>query len=88
MFHEQANRDRLVSVLKNESVVNINFNIKLDGKIVCYQMKVIADKDDIGNLKGLVFGLHSVDKEIKKQMQIQANLKRNLEIIDILSEDY
>ena len=88
MFHEQANRDRLVSVLKNESVININFSIKLDGNIVCYQMKVIADKDDIGNLKGLVFGLHSVDKEIKKQMQIQANLKRNLEIIDILSEDY
>ena len=28
------------------------------------------------------------DDEIKKQMQIQANLKQNLEIIDILSEDY
>ncbi|SHK36303.1 response regulator [Fibrobacter sp. UWB12] len=87
-FHEQANRDRLVTVLKDESVVHINFKINLDGKEVFYQMKVIADKDEIGNLKGIVFGLHSVDDEIKKQMQIQSNLKRNLEIIDILSEDY
>ena len=88
LFHEQTSRDYLVEVLKNESVVHVNFNIKLDGKEICYQMKIIADKDEIGNLKGLVFGLHSVDEEIKKQMQIQSKLKRNLEIIDILSEDY
>jgi signal transduction histidine kinase/DNA-binding response OmpR family regulator len=87
-FREQTNRDHLVSVLKNESVVHVNFKIKLQGQEVCYQMKIIADKDGIGNLKGIVFGLHSVDDEIKKQMQIQTNLKRNLEIIDILSEDY
>ncbi len=87
-FYEQTNRDRLVSRLKYESVVHINFKIKLDGKEVCYQMKIIADKDEIGNLKGIVFGLHSVDEEIKAQMEIQSKLKRNLEIIDILSEDY
>ena len=87
-FHEQTSRDRLVATLKNESVVHVNFKIKLEGKDVCYQMKIIADKDEIGNLKGIVFGLHSVDEEIKKQMEIQANLKQNLEIIDILSEDY
>jgi signal transduction histidine kinase/CheY-like chemotaxis protein len=87
-FHEQTSRDRLVSTLKNESVVHVNFKIKLEGKEVCYQMKIIADKDEIGNLKGIVFGLHSVDEEIKKQMEIQSNLKQNLEIIDILSEDY
>ena len=87
-FHEQTSRDRLVATLKNESVVHVNFKIKLDGKDVCYQMKIIADKDEVGNLKGIVFGLHSVDEEIKKQMEIQANLKQNLEIIDILSEDY
>lgn len=88
LFREQTNRDRLVSVLKDESVIHVNFKIKLDGKEVFYQMKIIADKDGIGNLKGIVFGLHSVDDEFKKQMQIQSNLKRNLEIIDILSEDY
>ena len=87
-FFEQANRDRIVARLKFESIVNINFKIRLDYKDVCYQMKVIADKDEIGNLKGLVFGLHCVDDEIKTQMEIQAKLKRNLEIIDILSEDY
>ncbi|MBR3073496.1 response regulator [Fibrobacter sp.] len=87
-FAERVNRDKLVADLKEESVTHINFKIKLDGKEVYYQMKVIADKDDVGNLKGIVFGLHSVDDEIKKQMQIQANLKQNLEIIDILSEDY
>ena len=87
-FYEHANRDRLVARLKFESVVHINFKIRLDNKDVCYQMKVIADKDEIGNLKGLVFGLHCVDDEIKTQMEIQAKLKRNLEIIDILSEDY
>lgn len=87
-FAERVNRDRLIMELKNESVVHINFKIMLNGKEIYYQMKVIADKDEIGNLKGIVFGLHSVDDEIKKQMQIQANLKQNLEIIDILSEDY
>ena len=87
-FREQTSRDRLVSTLKDESVVHVNFRIKLDGKDVYYQMKIIADKDEIGNLKGIVFGLHSVDEEIKKQMEIQSNLKQNLEIIDILSEDY
>ena len=87
-FYEQTNRDRLVENLMYESVLHVNFKIKLDGKDVCYQMKIIADKDEIGNLKGIVFGLHSVDEEIKKQMEIQTNLKRNLEIIDILSEDY
>ncbi|WP_290763521.1 response regulator [Fibrobacter sp. UBA4297] len=87
-FHEQTSRDHLVAVLKNEPITHINFKIKLDGKEVYYQMKIIADKDEIGNLKGIVFGLHSVDEEIKKQMDIQSNLKRNLEIIDILSEDY
>ena len=87
-FVEQTNRDKIVENLKSESILHVNFKIKLDGKEVCYQMKIIADKDNLGNLKGLVFGLHSVDEEIKKQMEIQANLKRNLEIIDILSEDY
>ena len=87
-FQKQTSRDRLVSTLKNESVIHVNFKIKLEGKEVCYQMKIIADKDEIGNLKGIVFGLHSVDEEIKKQMEIQSNLKQNLEIIDILSEDY
>ena len=87
-FREQTSRDSLVSKLKNDSVVHVNFKIKLEGKEVCYQMKIIADKDQIGNLKGIVFGLHSVDEEIKKQMEIQSRLKRNLEIIDILSEDY
>ncbi len=87
-FQEQTNRDRLVLILKKEPVAHVNFKIKLDGKDVCYQMKIIADKDEIGHLKGIVFGLHSVDEEIKKQMEIQSNLKRNLEIIDILSEDY
>ena len=87
-FREQTNRDKIVEDLKLESILHINFKIKLNGKDVCYQMKIIADKDDLGNLKGIVFGLHSVDEEIKKQMEIQANLKQNLEIIDILSEDY
>ena len=87
-FHEQSNRDRLVSSLKIEPIQHINFRIKLEGNEVYYQMKVIADKDEIGNLKGIVFGLHSVDEEIKKQMDIQTKLKRNLEIIDILSEAY
>ena len=87
-FHEQTNRDRLVSSLKVEPIQHVNFRIKLEGNEVYYQMKMIADKDEIGNLKGIVFGLHSVDEEIKKQMDIQTNLKRNLEIIDILSEAY
>ena len=87
-FHEVTNRDYLVKTLKKESVIHVNFKIKLDGKEIFYQMKIIADKDDVGNLKGIVFGLHSVDDEIKKQMEIQSNLKQNLEIIDILSEDY
>ena len=87
-FAERVNRDRLIMELKNESVVHINFKIMLNAKEMYYQMKLIADKDEVGNLKGIVFGLHSVDDEIKKQMQIQSNLKRNLEIIDILSEDY
>ena len=87
-FYEQTSRDKLVSRLKHESVVHVNFKVKLEGKDVYYQMKIIADKDELGNLKGIVFGLHSVDDEIKTQMEIQAKLKRNLEIIDILSEDY
>ena len=87
-FREQTNRDRLVSSLKVEPIQHVNFRIKLEGNEVYYQMKMIADKDEIGNLKGIVFGLHSVDEEIKKQMDIQTNLKRNLEIIDILSEAY
>ena len=87
-FAERVNRDRLIMELKNDPVVHINFKIVLNGKDAYYQMKVIADKDEIGNIKGIVFGLHSVDDEIKKQMQIQSKLKRNLEIIDILSEDY
>ena len=87
-FFEQTNRDRLLERLKHESVVNVNFKVKLDGAEVYYQMKIIADKDEIGSLKGIIFGLHSVDDEIKAQMEIQSKLKRNLEIIDILSEDY
>ena len=87
-FAERVNRDRLVEELKKDSVVHINFKIKVNDKEIYYQMKVIADKDDVGNLKGIVFGLHSVDEEIKRQMQIQSKLKQNLEIIDILSEDY
>ena len=67
-FHEQTNRDRLVSSLKVEPIQHVNFRIKLEGNEVYYQMKMIADKDEIGNLKGIVFGLHSVDEEIKKQM--------------------
>ena len=87
-FYEQTNRDRLISSLKDEPIQHVNFRIKQEGNEVYYQMKMIADKDELGNIKGVVFGLHSVDEEIKKQMDIQANLKRNLEIIDILSEAY
>ena len=30
-FQEQTSRDRLVSTLKNESVIHVNFKIKLEG---------------------------------------------------------
>lgn len=86
-FLAQTRREVILANLKKQSTYYVNFKAVMNGKELFYQLKFIADK--VGSkIKGFVIGLHSVDEEIKQQLEIQENLKRNLEIIDILSEDY
>ena len=86
-FLAQTRREVILSNLKKQSTYYVNFKALLNGQELFYQLKFIADK--VGTkIKGFVIGLHSVDEEIKQQLEIQEKLKRNLEIIDILSEDY
>lgn len=87
-FYKQTRREEILLKLKSSNSYFVNFKAMINGKELYYQLKFIADKDEAENVKGIVVGIHSVDEEIREQIEIQEKLKRNLEIIDILSEDY
>lgn len=87
-FLAQTRREVILANLKKQSTYYVNFKAVMNGKELFYQLKFIADRVGTEKVKGFVIGLHSVDEEIKQQLEIQEKLKRNLEIIDILSEDY
>ena len=87
-FLAQTRREVILANLKKQPTYYVNFKALINGKELFYQLKFIADKIGTEKIKGFVIGIHSVDEEIKQQLEIQEKLKRNLEIIDILSEDY
>ena len=87
-FLAQTRREVILANLKKQPTYYVNFKALINGKELFYQLKFIADKVGNEKIKGFVIGIHSVDEEIKQQLEIQEKLKRNLEIIDILSEDY
>lgn len=87
-FLAQTRREVILANLKKQPTYYVNFKALINGKELFYQLKFIADRVGTEKIKGFVIGIHSVDEEIKQQLEIQEKLKRNLEIIDILSEDY
>ena len=87
-FLAQTRREVILANLKKQPTYYVNFKALINGKELFYQLKFIADRVGTEKVKGFVIGIHSVDEEIKQQLEIQEKLKRNLEIIDILSEDY
>lgn len=87
-FAMQTQKDCVLRNLKMQSSYFVNFRADIYGKPLYYQLKFIVGNENSEMIKGFVVGLHCVDEEFKKQMEIQEKLKRNLEIIDILSENY
>lgn len=87
-FAQQVQLNEVLANLVHEPIYFVNFTAIIESKEHHYQMKFIADKDKQGKIKGVIFGIHCIDEEIRIQMDVQEKLERNLEIIDILSEDY
>lgn len=87
-FYAKTQRNVIIDALENQPVYSVNFRAVIDNEEHFYQIKFIADKSSTDRLKGFVVGIHCIDEEVKQQMEIQKRLERNLEIIDILSEEY
>ncbi len=72
MLREASSREQLIKELEGKKMYSVNYRILKEGKIKYFQLKVVRagtwDKNH-----GIVLGFHSVDEEIRNEME-QKNL--------------
>lgn len=77
MMREAASIEKLKKELSAKNIYNVNYRIFKDGDIKYYQMKAVhAGKR--GEYEGIVLGFHSVDEEIKSEMEKKELLENAL----------
>lgn len=76
LFKNASTRDNVVNALENGTSYIINFRACIGEALKHYQLKFVADKDEKGNLKGIVAGLHNTDEEINDERERQKQLEQ------------
>ena len=72
MLREASSRELLIKELEGKKMYSVNYRIKKEGKIKYFQLKVVRAGSWEKN-HGVVLGFHSVDEEIRNEME-QKNL--------------
>ncbi len=75
MLREASSRELLTKELEGKKMYSVNYRIMKEGKIKYFQMKVVRAGSWEKN-HGIVLGFHSVDAEIRNEME-QKNLLEN-----------
>ncbi|MBO2517484.1 MAG: hypothetical protein CW338_09500, partial [Clostridiales bacterium] len=86
-FFEDTHREKVMSELEHADSYYVNVRFLIDGAIRYYQIKFSAVRDQ-GAIIGVVAGLHSVDEQMRREIETQQKLRTNLEIIEALAADY
>ena len=73
-FLKAVNRKTVLEYLKENKAYYVDFVALENGKERFYQIKFTATRSNEGIVTAIVMGLHSIDDEMKKQMQIRAQL--------------
>ena len=64
-------------------IVHTMFDIK--GERVYYELKFVTDKD---NPNGFIFGTRNIDTETRQEIELQKDILKNSNIINILASEY
>jgi len=72
MLRKSSSRELLIKELEGKKMYSVNYRIKKEGKIKYFQLKVVRAGSWEKN-HGVVLGFHSVDEEIRNEME-QKNL--------------
>lgn len=87
-FHTRTRRAVVKKEIEANSSYSVNFRAEVGNEILYYQLKFAGDRDENGNIVGMVAGVRSIDEEIKNQMEVNTKLEQNLKIIDVLASQY
>ena len=86
MFLRQTSREEILRRFETESVLFVNFRILHEGKTLYYQGKYVSVSID-GKIH-VVVGFHSVDKEVRTQLENAEVVRQQLAVIQGLASDY
>ncbi len=73
-FIAETRRERVLEVLEKSDIDYINFRMLIDSEIRFYQLKMSVIKEN-GKMTGFVAGIHSMDKQMKKEKEHQLQLE-------------
>jgi len=91
-FNHETDRSVVVAHLAKSPAYFVNFRMLIDGTILYYQMKFTADYGENNSLKGFVVGIHSIDEEMRHEVEradqnaIIASLVDDFEFVGILDK--
>ncbi len=71
-FNAETKRTVILETLGKAASYYVDFGVVIDGKTLNYQMKFVPDRDKgIGEIKGLVVGIHNRDFELSNELARQ-----------------
>lgn len=74
-FLEEMNIGVVKSNLRTKKVYHVEYNIKFDDIVLAYQSKFIISST---NSSKILVGMHSIDEEIRKQLEAEAVLEQTV----------
>lgn len=79
-FLERTRRDVILSHLERTPAYFVDFRGKLDGFEKFYQIKFTIDKDEDGVFRGIVVGLHCVDDQMSRELEVRREIEKIIRI--------
>ena len=75
-FYAQTRREVILGHLEHESAYFVNARaVTESGRVEYFQLKFTADRDEEGQLIGLVVGIHSVDEEMREELTTRQRIE-------------
>lgn len=74
-FKAEVQREKILKALETKTSYITNFRAVVKSGVNRYQLKFVADRDENGQLKGLVAGLHNTEQEINQERERQIKLE-------------
>ena len=75
-FYDETRRETILEHLEKENVYFVNVRAEFDGKDEYFQFKFAADRNPEGKIIGFMVGIHSIDNEFKRQMELREGVEK------------